>query len=142
MKCKKIILKQILTAWIGWMIICEIKEGGTIFISGAAGAVGNVAAQIEKIKGCTVVGSCGTDEKIEFFKNIGYDRHAVFNYKKESRSSDAAVKRIAPKEIDCYFNNVGGSFSSTILRNMNAGGRVGVCGSISAYNETTSVLGK
>nr|XP_039257143.1 prostaglandin reductase 1-like isoform X2 [Styela clava] len=127
-----------LTAWVGWILVCKIKEGETIFISGAAGAVGNVAAQIGKIKGCTVVGSCGTDEKVKFCKNIGYD--AVFNYKKESESLDAAIKRVAPKGIDCYFDNVGGSFSSTILRNMNSGGRVGVCGSISAYNETTPVL--
>nr|XP_039257976.1 prostaglandin reductase 1-like [Styela clava] len=117
-----------------------VAGGDTIFIRGAAGAVGNVAAQIGKIKGCTVVGSCGRDKKVEFCKNIGYDAVFIINYKIESESLDAAVKRYFEICLAKHYQLSNPPFSSTILRNMNAGGQVGVCGSISGYNETTPVL--
>nr|QLI61982.1 alcohol dehydrogenase 4 [Streltzoviella insularis]QLI62148.1 alcohol dehydrogenase 7 [Streltzoviella insularis] len=119
------------TAYFGLKEICRPKAGETIAITGAAGAVGSHVGQIAKILGCRVIGFAGTDEKCQYLKEIGFD-HA-FNYK--TADIRAALKEGAPKRVDCYFDNVGGEISSTIINFMNKNGRVAVCGSISSYND-------
>ncbi|XP_075978191.1 prostaglandin reductase 1-like [Anticarsia gemmatalis] len=121
------------TAYFGLKEICQPKSGETIVITGAAGAVGSHVGQIGKIMGCRVVGFAGTDEKCEYLeKELGFDR--AFNYK--TVNIKAALKEGCPNRVDCYFDNVGGEISSTIINYMNKYGRVAVCGSISSYNES------
>ncbi|XP_071487605.1 prostaglandin reductase 1-like [Diadema antillarum] len=119
------------TAYLAFLDICKPKEGETVVVSGAAGAVGAVVGQIAKIKGCTVIGFAGSEEKLKYLKDLGYD--IALNYK-TIKDLDKAIKEAAPNGVDCYFDNVGGEFSSTVIYNMNVRGRVCVCGSISAYN--------
>lgn len=120
------------TAYFGFLEICKPKEGEVVVVSGAAGAVGSLVGQIAKIKGCKVIGIAGSDDKCAWLTNeIGFD-HAI-NYKTESIGD--VLKQYAPDGVDCYFDNVGGEMSSTIIGAMNLYGRVSVCGSISAYNE-------
>jgi NADPH-dependent curcumin reductase CurA len=125
-----------LTAYGGLLVIGALKEGENVFVSAAAGAVGSVAAQIAKIKGCYVIGSAGTDEKCRWLKDeLGLD--AVINYK--NGDLRAALKAAAPKGIDVYFENVGGEHLNAALPRMNALGRIAVCGMISAYNNFGAV---
>ncbi|CAH1977913.1 unnamed protein product [Acanthoscelides obtectus] len=123
------------TAYFGFLELCQPKPGETVFVTGAAGAVGSLVGQIAKIKGCKVVGIAGSDEKGKWLTDeLGFDH--FINYK-----TDDIVKKIkecAPNGIDCYFDNVGGEISSKILLNMNTFGRISVCGAISGYNETSS----
>jgi NADPH-dependent curcumin reductase CurA len=125
-----------LTAYGGLLVIGALKDGENVFVSAAAGAVGSVAAQIAKIKGCYVIGSAGTDEKCQWLKeDLGLD--VAINYKKgELRAS---LKAAAPKGIDVYFENVGGEHLNAALPRMNALGRIAVCGMISAYNNFGAV---
>ncbi|XP_055376173.1 prostaglandin reductase 1-like [Condylostylus longicornis] len=127
------------TAFFGFLEICQPKKGETVVITGAAGAVGCLVGQIAKIKGCIVVGFAGTDEKCKWLTNECQFDHA-FNYK--TCDITKSLKEAAPNGIDCYFDNVGGEISSTILRQMNLFGRVSVCGSISVYNENMEDLPK
>ncbi|KAI5920851.1 hypothetical protein F4810DRAFT_392557 [Camillea tinctor] len=121
-----------LTAYSGLYKIGRPKTGETIFISSAAGAVGQVVAQIAKHEGLRVVGSVGSDEKLDFLlKDLGFD--GGFNYKKESAFD--ALPRLCPDGIDIYFENVGGEQLDAALVNMNDNGRVPVCGMISGYNQ-------
>jgi len=95
-----------LTAYGGLLVTAALKDGENVFVSAAAGAVGSVAAQIAKIKGCYVIGSAGSDEKCSWLKQeLGLD--AVINYKKGELRS--ALKSAAPRGIDVYFDNVGAS---------------------------------
>lgn len=120
-----------LTAWSGLHKIGQPKKGETLFVSSAAGAVGQVVGQIAKREGLTVIGSVGSDEKLDFIINeLGFD--GGFNYKKESPHD--ALPRLAPKGIDIYFENVGGDHLEAALVNMNVGGRIPTCGMISGYN--------
>ncbi|KAI5635206.1 zinc-binding dehydrogenase domain-containing protein [Phthorimaea operculella] len=120
------------TAYFGLREICQPKAGETIVITGAAGAVGSHVGQIGKLMGCRVVGFAGTDDKCKYLENeLGFDR--AFNYK--TVDIKAALKEGCPKRVDCYFDNVGGEISSTIINAMNKYGRIAVCGSISSYND-------
>jgi len=121
-----------LTAYWGFLEICQPKEGETVMVSTCSGAVGSVVGQIAKIKGCKVIGSCGSEEKMKYAQSIGYD--GVFNYK--TQDYNEALKRLAPEGIDCYFDNVGGKLSSAVLHHMNTKGRIAVCGAITSYNES------
>jgi NADPH-dependent curcumin reductase CurA len=125
-----------LTAYGGLLVIGALKDGENVFVSAAAGAVGSVAAQIAKIKGCYVIGSAGSDEKCRWLKeDLGLD--VAINYKKgELRAS---LKAAAPQGIDVYFENVGGEHLNAALPRMNALGRIAVCGMISAYNNFGAV---
>jgi len=118
------------TAYFGFLEICQPKAGQTVVVSGAAGAVGSLVGQIAKIKGCTVIGFAGTDDKVAWLKEIGYD--CAYNYK--TTTIEDALKEAAPKGVDCYFDNVGGEMSMAVLRAMNLRGRISVCGAISTYN--------
>ena len=118
-------------AYGGLLEIGKLKDGEQVFVSTAAGAVGSVAAQIAKIKGCYVIGSTGSDDKAAWLREIGLD--AVINYKKTPIQD--ALKAAAPRGIDVYFDNVGGDHLDAALACMNSLGRVAVCGMISGYNE-------
>lgn len=120
-----------LTAWSALHRIGKPKAGETIFISSAAGAVGQIVGQIAKREGLTVIGSVGSDEKLDFItRELGFD--AGFNYKKESPFD--ALPRLAPQGIDIYFENVGGDHLEAALASMNRLGRIPVCGMIADYN--------
>ena len=119
------------TAYGGLLHIGALKEGEQVFVSTAAGAVGSVAAQIAKIKGCYVVGSTGAADKAAWLKDeVGLD--AVINYKETPIRK--ALEDATPKGIDVYFDNVGGDHLEAALRRINTLGRIPVCGFISGYN--------
>ena len=121
-----------LTAYIGLLDIGQPKENETVYVSAASGAVGSVVCQIAKIKGCHVVGSAGSDKKVDWLVNeIGVD--SAINYKKVPDLS-AALASHCPDGIDIYFENVGGKHLEAVLSNMNPYGRIPVCGMISQYN--------
>jgi NADPH-dependent curcumin reductase CurA len=123
------------TAYGGLLHIGALKDGEQVFVSTAAGAVGSVAAQIAKIKGCYVVGSTGDEAKATWLRDeVGLD--AVINYK--AQPIRQAVEDATPKGIDVYFDNVGGETLEAALRRMNTLGRIPVCGMISGYNEGQS----
>jgi hypothetical protein len=118
-------------AYGGLIEIGKMKAGETVFVSTAAGAVGSAAVQIAKLKGCTVIGSTGSDDKAAWLKSMGLD--AVINYKHAPIRE--ALRAAAPKGIDVYFDNVGGEQLEAALSCMNMLGRVAVCGMISTYND-------
>jgi hypothetical protein len=120
-----------LTAWGGVLIIGKLKEGETVFVSAAAGAVGSMVGQIAKIKSCKVIGSCGSEDKKNFLeKDLGFD--CAFNYKGANIRKE--LQRCAPDGIDVYFDNVGGDHLDAALTVMKRWGRIPVCGMISTYN--------
>jgi len=122
------------TAYFGLLDIGQLKEGETVFVSAAAGAVGSVACQIAKIKGCKVIGSAGSTAKTSWLVDeLGID--AAFNYKEVGKLS-AELARLAPEGVDVYFDNVGGDHLEAALAQMNSFGRVVCCGMISQYNAT------
>ena len=128
-----------MTAYVGLLHIGKLKEGQTVFVSAAAGAVGSVVCQIAKLKGCFVVGSAGSDEKVSWLmEEAGID--AAFNYKTADDVIDE-VGRHFPKGIDVYFENVGGVHLEAALEHMNANGRIVMCGMISMYNDIKPVPG-
>ena len=121
-----------LTAYFGLFDVCELREGDTVVISAAAGAVGSTAGQIAKIKNCGVVGIAGSDEKIDFItEELDFD--AGFNYKRTDNYY-AKLKELCPEGIDVYFDNVGGPISDAVFPLINIGARIGICGQISQYN--------
>jgi len=128
-----------LTAYLGLTEIGLPKEGETIVVSGAGGAVGTVVGQIGKLLGCKVVGITGSDEKVALLKSTFKFDHAI-NYKTTPDIKEA-VKSICPEGIDIYFDNVGGEISDAVLANINKYARLPVCGAISLYNETEVSLG-
>jgi NADPH-dependent curcumin reductase CurA len=120
-----------LTAYFGLLDIGNPKEGETIVVSGAAGAVGITACQIAKIKGCRAVGIAGSDEKNKYLSDeLGVDE--VINYK--TADIRQALKDAAPNGIDVYFDNVGGEVSDAVFPVLNHGARIIICGQISLYN--------
>ncbi|KAJ1265273.1 hypothetical protein BS78_08G065700 [Paspalum vaginatum] len=120
-----------LTAWAGIFDVAKPKKGDCVFVSAALGAVGQVAGQLAKLRGCYVVGSAGSDDKVNLLKTkLGFDE--AFNYKKE-KDLNAALKRCFPQGIDIYFENVGGATLDAVLLNMRQYGRIPLCGMISQY---------
>jgi len=118
------------TAWIGNRI-CDAKAGETYVVSGAAGTVGSIAAQLGKIAGARVIGIAGGPDKCKWLTDeVGLD--GVIDYKNESIAE--GLKRTCPQGVDCYFDNVGGETLDATLGAMNWGGRVAMCGMISEYN--------
>jgi NADPH-dependent curcumin reductase CurA len=119
-----------MTAWAGLNLV-DVKAGDVIFISGAAGAVGNVAGQLAKLRGCRVIGSAGSAEKVKFLlEQCGFD--AAFNY--TAGPTLEQLRREAPEGIDVYFDNVGGDTLEAALSALRLHGRIIACGSISNYN--------
>ncbi len=131
-----------MTAWAGVSQILKPKEGDTMFVSGAAGAVGSLVCQIGKLKGCKVIGTAGSKDKCDWLtKELGVD--VALNYKDyaDSRALTKALAEHAPKGIDCYFENVGGMHLEAALNVIGFGGRIAVCGMISQYNDITASPG-
>jgi len=121
-----------LTAYFGLLEVANPKPGETIVISGAAGAVGSVAGQIAKIKGCRVVGIAGSDAKINYLVGeLGFD--AAFNYRSVENYYEV-LNEICPDGIDAYFDNVGGTITDAAFRLLKPKARVAICGQISQYN--------
>ncbi|MEZ4630431.1 MAG: NADP-dependent oxidoreductase [Deinococcales bacterium] len=118
-----------MTAYVGLLDIGKPKEGETVVVSGAAGAVGSMVCQIAKLKGCHVVGIAGSDEKCAWLKSLGVD--GAINYKSENLYK--SLKRNCPKGIDIYFENVGGKMLDAVLGQINVGARIPLCGYISQY---------
>ena len=119
-----------LTAYFGLLDIGKPKEGETVVVSGAAGAVGTTVCQIAKIKGCRAVGIAGSDEKNQYLTSeLGVD--AAINYKSPEMSE--ALREACPTRIDVYFDNVGGEISDAVLPLLNQGARIIICGQISLY---------
>ncbi len=124
-----------MTAYAGLIRVGKVKEGDTVFVSAAAGAVGSVVCQIAKIKGCRVVGSAGSQQKIDWLRDeAGVDY--AFNYK-EVDNLGKELAKACPEGIDLYFENVGGAHLEAALGRMNDFGRVAVCGFIDQYNSPT-----
>ena len=115
-----------LTAWYGLVEVGRVQEGETLYVSGAAGAVGSTAVQIGKLKGLRVIGSAGSDEKVEWLRSLGVE---AFNYK------ETPAKEALADGIDAYFDNVGGDQLEASLGALRPFGRVIACGAISRYND-------
>ena len=127
-----------LTAYAGLYDVAGLKEVETVFISGAAGAVGSLAGQFARLRGATVVGSAGSPEKVRWLvQDLGVD--AAFNYR------DAPVldqlRTFAPSGIDVYFDTVGGDHLEAAISVLNQHGRAAICGMISQYNNTEAAPG-
>jgi NADPH-dependent curcumin reductase CurA len=126
------------TAYFGLLEVGEPKEGETVVVSGAAGAVGSVVGQIAKLKGCRVVGIAGGPEKCEWLTGeLGFD--ASIDYKSEDVA--AALREHCPEGVDVYFDNVGGEILDAALANLARGARVVICGAISQYNNLDAMKG-
>ena len=127
-----------LTAYFGLLRIGEPAKGETVLVSAAAGATGNVAGQIARLKGCRVVGIAGSDEKCRVLTDtLGFD--AAVNYKSEDFRS--ALKDACPQGVDVYFDNVGGDVLGAALFRMNQNGRIVCCGVVSQYDTATPAAG-
>lgn len=121
-----------LTAYFGLLDITHPKPGETVMVSGAAGAVGSAVGQIAKIKGCRVIGTAGSDAKINYLVGeLGFD--AAFNYRSIENYFDA-LREMCPDGIDVYFDNVGGAITDAVVRLLAPKARIAVCGQISQYN--------
>lgn len=121
-----------LTAYGGLLVTGEYKDGETVFVSAASGAVGSVVGQIARIKGSTVIGSAGSDKKVkELTEDFGFS-HA-FNYKTAMILEE--LRQGAPDGIDIYFENVGGPQLEAALTHMKPYGRIPICGMIAHYND-------
>ncbi len=114
------------TAWVGLEVIGQVKAGETIYVSGAAGAVGSAAVQMARLKGLRVIGSAGTAEKVEWLTSLGIE---AFNY------HETPPKEALGEGIDVYFDNVGGDQLVAALTALRVHGRVIACGAISRYND-------
>lgn len=127
-----------MTAYVGLLGAASMKDGETVFVSGAAGAVGSIAGQIAKLKGCRVIGSAGGAAKVAWLRDeLGFD-HA-FDYR-EGHLLDQ-LRAGAPAGLDVYFDNVGGEHLEAALFHMRPLGRIALCGAISQYNATEAVPG-
>ena len=128
-----------MTAYAGLLVTAEFKEGDVVFVSGAAGAVGQLVGQIARLKGASrVIGSAGSAEKVKYLvEELGFD--AAFNYKEGPVAEQLAAA--APDGIDVYFDNVGGEHLEAAIENLNQNGRITMCGAISQYNESEKPAG-
>ena len=122
-----------LTAYAGLFDVAGYSDGETVFVSGAAGAVGSLVGQLVKARGGTVIGSAGSPEKVRWLtEELGFD--AAFDYKAGPVAEQLAAA--APSGIDVYFDNVGGEHLEAAIASLNQHGRIAVCGMIGAYNAT------
>ena len=122
-----------LTAYFGLLDVGRIKAGDTVVVSGAGGAVGSVAGQIAKIKGCRVIGIAGGADKCRAVtEEFGFD--AAIDYR--TQDVRKALREHAPGGVDVYFDNVGGQILDAVLTRLARGARVVICGAVSQYNET------
>ncbi|MFC0529445.1 NADP-dependent oxidoreductase [Phytohabitans kaempferiae] len=122
-----------LTAYVGLVEIAPMKPGETVFVSGAAGAVGSLAGQIARLRGAgRVVGSAGSPAKVAYARELGFD--AAFDY--HDGPIRDRLREAAPEGIDVYFDNVGGEHLEAAIGALHVHGRVALCGAIAQYNAT------
>jgi NADPH-dependent curcumin reductase CurA len=127
-----------MTAYFGLLDTGRLKQGDTVVVSGAAGAVGSVAGQIAKIKDCRVIGIAGGEEKCRWLiEDLGFD--AAIDYK--TQDVRRALREAAPDRVDVYFDNVGGEILDAVLTRLARGARIVICGAVSQYNSTAGVRG-
>jgi NADPH-dependent curcumin reductase len=127
-----------MTAYFGLLDTGRLKQGDTVVVSGAAGAVGSVAGQIAKIKDCRVIGIAGGEEKCRWLiEDLGFD--AAIDYK--TQDVRGALREAAPDRVDVYFDNVGGEILDAVLTRLARGARIVICGAVSQYNSTAGVRG-
>ena len=128
-----------LTAWVGLEAIAGLQKGDTVFVSGAAGAVGSAVGQIARLRGAKrVIGSAGGPEKVaRLTGEYGFD--AALDYKE--RPVREQLAELAPDGVDVFFDNVGGDHLEAALDVMNEGGRLALCGAIAGYNEEDATPG-
>jgi hypothetical protein len=127
-----------MTAYFGLLDVGALKEGETVLVSGAAGAVGSMVGQIAKIKGCRVVGIAGGPDKCELLTDeLGFD--AALDYRSDGFKQ--ALREATPDGVDVYFDNVGGEILDLALTRLAMKARVVICGAISQYNNETAVKG-
>jgi NADPH-dependent curcumin reductase len=120
-----------LTAYFALLDVGRIQDGETVVVSAAAGAVGSVAGQIAKLKGCRVIGIAGGSDKCRaLVDDLGFD--AAIDYK--SQDVRAALREHAPQRVDVYLDNVGGDILDAVLTRLARGARVIICGAVSQYN--------
>ncbi len=123
------------TAWMGLTQILTPKEGQTIAVSAASGAVGSMVGQLAKARGCRVVGVAGGPEKCGWVTGtLGFDACVDHKRHGDLASMTAALREAAPRGIDGYFDNVGGLVLDGVMAAMNDHGRIAVCGMIAGYN--------
>jgi NADPH:quinone reductase len=121
-----------LTAYFGMLDIGTPQPGEIVVVSAAAGAVGMIAGQIAKLRGCRVVGVAGSDPKIAWLlEELGFD--AAFNYR-TTDNGYGELKGLCPSGVDVYFDNVGGAITDAVMRLINVKARIAVCGQVSQYN--------
>jgi len=122
-----------MTAYFGLFDVGKLKDGETVVVSGAAGAVGSLVGQLAKIKGCRVVGIAGSPEKCAWVvDDLGFD--ACVDYQTENVGR--RLRELCPEGVDVYFDNVGGPILDQVLVRLNLRGRIVLCGAISTYNAT------
>ncbi len=126
-----------MTAYTGLLAAASLKDGETVFVSGAAGAVGSAVGQIAKVKGCRVIGSAGSADKVRYLTELGFD--CAFDYR-EGKLREG-LRDGAPDGLDVYFDNVGGEHLQAAIGHMREFGRIALCGSISMYNDTEAGSG-
>lgn len=127
-----------MTAYFGFLHVCDPKPGDTVVVSAASGAVGQVVGQIAKIMGCYVVGTAGSQAKIDYIVDeLGFD--VGINYKTENIAG--AIAAACPQGIDVYFDNVGGPVTDVVMENLADFARIAICGQISQYNLAEPELG-
>jgi len=123
------------TAWYGLVRICEPKAGETVAVSAASGAVGSAVGQLAKARGCRVVGIAGGAEKCRYVvEELGFDACLDYKQHADARALSQALKEAAPNGIDGYFESVGGMVLDAVLSQMNAFGRIALCGMIAGYD--------
>jgi len=123
------------TAWYGLVKICTPKEGETVVVSAASGAVGGAVGQLAKVRGCRAVGIAGGPDKCRYVVDeLGFDACIDYKAHRDPKALYAALKEATPDGVDGYFENVGGLMLDTVLARMNAFGRIALCGMISGYD--------
>ena len=127
-----------LTAWVGLVDIGRPKAGETVVVSAASGAVGSIVGQLARVRGCRAVGIAGSDDKCRYVtESLGFD--ACVNYK--AADFVTRLQKACPDGIDIDFENVGGAVYAAVLRLLNRGARIPLCGAISEYSATTPTIG-
>ncbi len=119
------------TAWYGSTYVGRPEAGETVYVSSAAGAVGSVAGQIARIRGARVIGSAGSEGKVAWLRELGFD--GAFNYR--DTPAGEALRALAPDGIDLYWDNVGGEQLEAAIGALRPNGRVVACGGVALYNE-------
>lgn len=128
-----------MTAWTGLNRIAETREGDNVLVSAASGAVGSLAVQLAKAKGCHVVGIAGAQEKLDWLESLGV---MPVSYRgKDAQQLADDLRAASPDGFDVYYENVGGPCLEAALANLRVGARIAVCGLIDSYNAETPAPG-